>query len=178
MPQFEITGKRPSKIEYYLGIAEAVLKRGTCLRRNYGAVIVKDDMIISTGYSGSPRGSPNCIDVGNCPREEAKIPSGQRYELCKSIHAEENAIISASRRDLIDSVLYLSGSDAKTGHVIEAEPCIKCKRYIINAGIEKVVMKKSSYDYGEYLVSETVSEVFDLHQKSITDFEPRKVDKI
>jgi len=148
------------------------------LRRNYGAVIVKDDMIVATGYSGAPTGSPNCIDHSVCPREEAGIPSGQRYELCKSIHAEENAIIPTSRKDLDGSILYLSGVNAKTGKTIEAEPCIKCKRYIIQARIEKVVMKTSGYEFEEYWVSETVNEVVDLQQKTMDEFKPRKVDDI
>jgi len=101
--------KRLSKEQYYLNIAREVSKRGTCLRRNFGAVIVKEDQIISTGYSGAPRETPNCIDVGMCFREKMKIPSGTRYELCRGVHAEQNAIIHASRFDMIGGTLYLVG---------------------------------------------------------------------
>ena len=139
---------RKDKINYYLDIAETILERGTCLRRNYGAVIVKNDEIISTGYTGSPRGRVNCSDIKRCTREELKIPSGQRYELCRSVHAEQNAIISASRNDLIGSTLYLTGKDAKTGKYVEgATPCELCKRFIINAGIKKVIIRDNKENY-------------------------------
>lgn len=134
---------RIGKDQYYLNIAKEVARRGTCLRRNYGAVIVKNDEIISTGYTGAPRGFDNCCDLGVCKREELKIPSGERYELCRSVHAEANAIISASRKDMIDSTLYLVGLDAKTGEIVsgtQADCCKMCRRMVINAGIEKVVI--------------------------------------
>lgn len=135
---------RRSKINYYLDIAEAVSERGTCLRRNYGAIIVKNDEIISTGYVGAPRGRQNCIDMGVCVRENLKVPRGERYELCRSVHAEQNAIIHASRDDMIGSVLYLVGKDVKTGDYVEnASACSMCKRMIINAGIEKVIIRNS-----------------------------------
>lgn len=134
---------RKDKIEYYLSISLEVSKRATCLRRLYGAILVKNDEIISTGYNGSARGSESCIDRGFCKREQLNIPSGERYELCRSVHGEANAIISAARRDSIGSTLYLAGIDAKTGEVLDTpEPCMMCKRMIINAGIEKVVMKR------------------------------------
>lgn len=134
--------KRTSKDEYYLNIADTVLQRSTCLRRKYGAIIVKDDEILSTGYNGAPRGRKNCSDMGICTREEMHIPSGERYELCRSVHAEQNAIISCSRRDMLGSTLYLVGRDAKTNEVLEnATPCSLCRRFIINAGIDKVVAK-------------------------------------
>ena len=107
-----MTCNRPSKDEYYLSIAEAVLARSTCLRRKYGAVIVKEDEIISTGYNGSPRGAKNCCDVGYCERDTKGIPHGERCEMCSSVHAEANAIISASRRDMLGSTLYLAGQEA------------------------------------------------------------------
>ena len=107
--------KRVDKNNYYLDIAEAVIERGTCLRRNYGAIIVKNDEIISTGYVGAPRGRKNCCDLGYCTREKLNIPRGERYELCRSVHAEQNAIISANRKDMIASTLYLVGIDYKTG---------------------------------------------------------------
>ena len=105
---------RVDKENYYLDIAETVLERGTCLRRNYGAIIVKNDEIVSTGYSGAPRGRKNCINLGYCMRESLNIPQGERYELCRSVHAEANAIISASRRDMLGATLYLAGRDMKT----------------------------------------------------------------
>ena len=121
-----------------------MLERGTCLRRNYGAIIVKNDQIISTGYVGAPRGRQNCIDMGVCVRENLKVPRGERYELCRSVHAEQNAIIHASRDDMIGSVLYLVGKDVKTGDYVEnASACSMCKRMIINAGIEKVIIRNS-----------------------------------
>lgn len=124
---------------YYLDIAKEVATRGTCLRRNYGAIIVKNDEIISTGYTGAPRGKRNCNELGVCKREQMNIPSGERYELCCSVHAEANAIISASRRDMQGSKLYLVGLDAKTGEILrESKSCAMCKRLIINAGITHV----------------------------------------
>lgn len=128
---------RPNKTEYYLGIAEAVSKRSTCLRRKYGAIIVKDDEIISTGYNGSPRGEENCCVMGKCWREENHIPHGQMYEKCVAVHAEQNAIISAARRDMIGATLYLYGS--ANGVSINAEPCEICRRFIRNAGIKNVI---------------------------------------
>lgn len=137
--------KRPSKETYYLNIALEVSKRGTCLRRNYGAVIVKNDEIVATGYTGSPRGCINCSGIGICKREELNIPSGERYELCMSVHAEQNAIISARRKNMIGSTLYLAGFDVKTGEeIMNAEPCLICKKMIINAGIKTVCNRKGS----------------------------------
>ncbi len=151
---------RRDKINYYLDIAETILERGTCLRRNYGAIIVKNDEIISTGYTGAPRGRKNCCDLKKCMREELKIPSGQRYELCRSVHAEQNAIISASRRNLLDSDLYLVGREVKTGKLVQnASPCELCKRFIINAGIKRVIIRdgKENYriiDVKEYILND------------------------
>lgn len=130
---------RISKTDYYLEIAKAVSKRSTCIRRQYGAVIVKDDQIVSTGYNGSPRDEVNCCDVGKCKREEMKIPSGERYELCEAVHAEQNAIINAGREKTIGSTLYLYGSEK--GKKIDAKPCLICSRMIINAGIENVITR-------------------------------------
>lgn len=100
---------RRDKINYYLDICEQVLERGTCLRRNFGAIIVNNDEIVSTGYVGAPRGRKNCCDLKYCTREKLKVPRGERYELCRSVHAEQNAIISARRRDMIGVTLYLVG---------------------------------------------------------------------
>lgn len=131
---------RPSKDAYYLGIAKAVAQRATCLRRIYGAVIVNNDEIISTGYNGSARGESNCCDIGECCRESMHVTHGQRYELCKSVHAEENAIISASRREMQGATLYLWGMDVETGKELPTpEPCLQCWRRIHNAGIVRVV---------------------------------------
>lgn len=133
---------RLDKDTYYLNIAEAVSRRGTCLRRNYGAIIVKNDQIIATGYNGSPRGEDNCSDLNHCPREALNIPQGERYEICRAVHAEMNAVISASRNDMIGATLYLYGEDAKTGKVINAAPCSICSKLIKNAGILKVICSK------------------------------------
>lgn len=128
---------RISKNDYYLNIAQAVAQRSTCIRRQYGAVIVKNDEIIATGYNGSPRGEENCCDIGTCWRESNNVPHGERYEACKSVHAEQNAIISASRSELIGSTMYLVGFE--NGKPITAIPCDICRRLIQNAGIDKVV---------------------------------------
>ena len=139
---------RIDKINYYLDIAETVLERGTCLRRNFGAIIVNNDEIVSTGYVGAPRGRANCVDLGYCTREKLNIPKGQRYELCRSVHAEQNAIISASRADMIGATIYLACHDAKTNELYgDVEPCSMCKRAIINAGIEKVIVRTSRTEY-------------------------------
>lgn len=131
---------RISKDQLYLNVADSVLGRATCLRRVYGAVIVKNDEIISTGYNGAPRGRCNCTDRGICRREELHVPQGERYELCRSVHGEANAIISASRDKMIGATLYLVGRDVKTGEKLSvSEPCSMCKRMIINAGITDVV---------------------------------------
>lgn len=149
--------ERISKTNYYLDIAESVLERGTCLRRNFGAIIVKNDEIISTGYVGAPRGRKNCCDLKYCTREKLNVPRGERYELCRSVHAEQNAIISAARNKMIGSTLYLVGKDYNTGKYVEnARPCALCKRMIINAGIEKVVVRDSKKKYTTIDVQEFI----------------------
>ena len=130
---------RPSKKEYFLNITKAVSMRYTCLRMHDGAIIVKNDEIIATGYNGSPRGEVNCCDIGKCYRMEHNIPHGKEYESCVAIHAEQNAIISASRKDIIGAILYLYGYDMIKDEEIRAIPCLICARFIKNAGIEKVV---------------------------------------
>ena len=148
---------RTSKENYYLDIADAVLERSTCLRRKYGAIIVRNDEIISTGYNGAPRGRRNCSDLGGCMREKLGIPSGQRYELCRSVHAEANAIISAPRRDMIGATLYLVGREALSNELMpNAMSCSMCKRTIINAGIETVVIRTGPADYITIPVSDWV----------------------
>ncbi len=134
--------KRKEKENYYLDIAETVMERSTCLRRKYGAIIVHNDEIIATGYNGAPRGRKNCDDLNYCTRENLKVPSGERYELCRSVHAEANAIISAARRDTFGSTLYLVGMEAAAGDYVEnTTPCTMCRRLIINAGIAKVISR-------------------------------------
>lgn len=139
---------RIDKINYYLDIAEATLERGTCLRRNFGAIIVKNDEIISTGYVGAPRGRKNCCDLKYCMREKLNIPRGERYEMCRSVHAEQNAIISAPRKDMIDATLYLVGKNYNDGEYVQsAMPCALCKRMIINAGIKDVIIRDTKKNY-------------------------------
>ncbi len=149
--------ERRDKHNYYLDIAETVLERGTCIRRNYGSIIVKNDEIISTGYTGAPRGRKNCIDMGFCMREHMNVPRGEKYELCRSVHSEANAIISAPRRDMIGAALYLVGKDAKTRELVKnANSCAMCKRLIINSGIERVVVRDTHDDYRIVEVSEWI----------------------
>lgn len=150
---------RPDKDHYYLDIAAVVAKRSTCLRRCFGAIIVKADQIISTGYVGAPRGSINCIDLNDCPREKAGIPSGERYELCRSVHAEMNAIIHAARQEMIGATLYLACLDPKTGErVIGVRPCKLCSRIIINAGIDWVVADAPDGGIVRYAVADWVKQ--------------------
>ena len=149
--------ERRDKNNYYLDIAEAVLQRGTCLRKLYGAVIGKNDEIISTGYVGSPRGRKNCTDMGYCIRQNLNIPRGERYELCRSVHAEANAIISASRESMLGSTLYLVGSDVAThDYVKDASCCSMCKRMVINAGISRVIIRDDKMNYRVIDVNEWV----------------------
>ena len=150
---------RTSKINYYLDIADAVQERSTCLRRRYGAIIVRNDEIISTGYNGAPRGRKNCSDIGECMRDTLKIPSGERYELCRSVHAEANAIISASRRDMIGATIYLVGRNAKTNELLsDAMSCAMCKRQIINAGIETVIIRVSPTEFKTISVNDWIED--------------------
>ena len=140
--------QRRDKINYYLDLADVVSKRGTCLRRRYGAVIVKNDEVISTGYVGAPRGRKNCSDLGVCIRQKMNIPRGERYELCRSVHAEANAIISAEREKMIGSTLYLAGREVSTGEYIRQSSCCSmCKRMVINAGIETVIIRDTEDEY-------------------------------
>ncbi len=135
---------RRDKTNYYLDIAQTVATRGTCLRRNYGAIIVKNDSIIATGFSGAPRGRKNCCDIGTCRREKLNVPRGTRYELCRSVHAEANAIINAERENMLDSTLYLVGLEADGSFVKNASSCSMCKRLIINAGIKNVIVRNTA----------------------------------
>lgn len=148
---------RKDKNNYYLDIAQTVLERGTCLRRNYGSIIVNNDEIVSTGYSGAPRGRKNCSDIGFCMREQLNIPRGTQYELCRSVHSEANAIISASRKEMIGATLYLVGIDGRTGEFVKnANSCTMCKRLIINSGISKVVIRDTPEEYRIIEVNEWI----------------------
>ena len=147
--------ERIVKENYYLDIAETVLERSTCLRRQYGAIIVRNDEIVATGYNGAPRGRKNCSDLGYCVREQMRVPRGERYELCRSVHAEQNAIINASRSEMLGATLYLVGLENRTGGYVEAAaPCSLCKRMIINAGIERVIVRDTRDTYRTFEVDE------------------------
>ena len=150
---------RISKENYYLDIAQTVLERATCLRRVYGAIIVKNDEIISTGYNGAPRGRKNCTDLGFCAREQRSVPRGERYELCRSVHAEANAIISAARRDMVGGTIYLVGRDARTGQLLgDATSCPMCRRLVINSGLKEVVIRRTETEFEVVPVEELVKE--------------------
>lgn len=151
--------ERRDKYNYYLDIAQTVAERGTCLRRNYGSIIVNNDEIISTGYTGAPRGRKNCIDLAVCTREKLNIPRGERYEMCRSVHSEANAIISAARKDMIGSTIYLVCVDPKTKELVNGtSSCAMCKRLIINAGISKVVIRDTDESYRVLYVEDWVND--------------------
>lgn len=150
---------RRSKENYYLDIAEAALERSTCLRRQFGAIIVRDDEIVATGYNGAPRGRRNCSDLGRCTRRELNIPAGERYELCRSVHAEANAIISAQRRDMVGATIYLVGRDARSGELLhDATSCPMCRRMIINADIDEVVIRRTEEEFDIVPVQKWIDE--------------------
>lgn len=150
---------RPSKDQYYMNIAKEVATRATCIRRRYGAVIVKNNQIISTGYAGAPRGTPNCIDLGKCYRQEKNIPSGQNYDLCRSVHAEMNAIVHAGREKTIGAKIYIHGTDLENNNKpIEGKPCLLCKRMVMNSGIEEVITQRPDGIIKTYKISEWISE--------------------
>ena len=158
--------KRIDKENYYLDIAETVLERSTCLRRCYGAIIVKNDEIVSTGYNGAPRGRKNCMDLGYCTREAMNIPSGQRYELCRSVHAEANAIISAARSEALGATLYMACVEPDTGALIPGSTsCSMCRRLIINAGIAREVIRNTDKDYSVVHVEDWIREDDSLPEK-------------
>ena len=155
--------QRISKENYYLNIAETVLERATCLRRVFGAIIVKNDEIISTGYNGAPRGRRNCVDMGFCTRVAMKVPRGERYELCRSVHAEANAIISAARRDMVGGTLYLVGRNAQTGELLhDATSCAMCRRMVINAGLSKVIIRTTASEFSVVDVQDWVQQEDDV----------------
>ncbi len=148
---------RVDKSNYYLDIAQTVSERCTCLRRSYGAIIVKHDEIISTGYVGAPRGRENCSDIGFCIREKLNIPRGERYELCRSVHAEANAIISAPRDKMIGATLYMVCVDPSSKELVpNTSSCSMCKRLVINAGIEKVVIRDTKDSFRTVTVADWI----------------------
>ncbi len=148
---------RRDKTNYYLDLADVVSQRSTCLRRRYGAVIVKNDEVISTGYVGAPRGRKNCSDLSYCIRQQLNIPRGERYELCRSVHAEANAIISAPRDKMLGATLYLAGREVSTGEYIShSNSCSMCKRMIINAGIKNVIVRDTNDAYREINVQDWI----------------------
>ena len=151
--------ERVSKHNYYLDIAQTVAERATCMRKMFGAIIVKNDSIISTGYNGAPRGRKNCTDLCECMRDKLNIPRGERYELCRSVHAEANAIIAASRDQMLGATLYMACVNAKTG-ALEAgtSSCMMCKRQIINAGIKTLVVRDTKDEYRVIEIAEWVEE--------------------
>lgn len=134
-------GNRVSKIDTYLNCAEVFAYRSTCIKRKYGAVIVKDDAVISTGYNGSPREEDNCCDVGTCPRINKGLHQGQGYDMCRAIHAEANALLNCSREQTLDADLYLTGLDPVDNKIHRAKPCPLCARMIIQAGIRNVYLR-------------------------------------
>ena len=150
---------RVDKISYYLDIAQTVAERSTCMRRKYGAIIVKNDEIVSTGYNGAPRGRKNCNDLASCMRDKLNIPRGERYELCRSVHAEANAIIAASRERMLGSTLYMVCKDPASGEIVSGtSSCMMCKRQIINAGIEKVVVRDTKDEFRVINVSDWIDD--------------------
>ena len=139
---------RVSKHNYYLDIAQTVAERCTCLRKKFGSIIVKDDVIVSTGYNGAPRGRQNCSDLNCCMRDKLNIPRGERYELCRSVHAEANAIIAAARERMMGATLYMACVDSKTGELVSGtNSCMMCKRLIINAGISQIVVRDDKENF-------------------------------
>ena len=151
--------ERISKINYYLDIAQTVASRSTCLRKKYGALIFKNDVIISTGYCGAPRGRANCCDLGYCLREQMNIPRGERYELCRSVHAEANAIIAASREQMLDAIMYEACVSPVTGEIIAPiDSCQMCKKLIINAGIAQVIYRDTKTEYHIVNVSDWITD--------------------
>ena len=156
---------RPTKIEYYLNIAKEVSTRSTCLRRKYGSILVKDDVIIATGYNGSPRGTMNCNDLGYCRREQLGVKRGEQLQLCRAVHSEQNCIINASREQMIGSTLYLYGTEVLTNEIIkDLDSCQLCKKLIINSGIEKVIFARPNKQYEIQLVKDWV-----LNDETLTD---------
>jgi len=148
--------KRISRDEYYLGIAREIARRSACFRRSIGAIILRDDQIISAGYAGAPRKTRDCFEHAFCLRDRLNIPHGQRYELCRSVHAEQNAIINAARAgvSLLGGNMYIFGLNPATKEQIYAHPCFICKKMIVNAGLNRVICSASGSGMKIFLVSE------------------------
>ena len=160
--------ERPSKEEYYLNIAKEIGARSTCFRHHMGAIILKDDQIIATGYIGAPRKTKDCLERGECLRDKLKIPHGTRYEICRSVHAEQNAIINASRAgvSLLGGDMYMHSINPKTGLKNDALPCFFCKRMIINSGLRRVISAPKEGGVKIFLVDDWVKE---WREKDISD---------
>ena len=140
--------ERVSKENYYIDISQTVAERCTCLRRKFGAIIVNNDVIVSTGYNGAPRGRKNCSDLKFCMRDKLNIPRGERYEMCRSVHAEQNAIIAAPREQMLGATLYMACVSPETGEVVSGmNSCMMCKRVILNAGISRVIVRDTPTEY-------------------------------
>ncbi len=151
---------RVSKDDYYLGIAKEVSRRSTCFRRSIGAIIVRDDQIISTGYVGAPRKTKSSHEHGFCLRDRLGIPHGERYELCRSVHAEQNAVINAARAgvSLLGGSMYIYGTVYGEDRPINAFPCFICKKMIINAGLDRIVCSTAGGKKKVFRVSQWASD--------------------
>lgn len=158
---------RLSKDKYYLNIAKEVAQRSTCFRNKGGCIIVRDDVIVATGYIGAPRKTKDCLERGECLRDKLKIPHGQRYELCRSVHAEQNAIINAARAgvSLLDGDMYFC-TKGRDGKMVDSLPCFFCKRMIVNAGINKFIGATKEGEYRIYSISDWIK---DWQEKDIID---------
>lgn len=157
---------RKDKINYYLDISKEVANRSTCLRRKYGCIVVNNDEIIATGYNGAPRGRKNCCELGYCYRDKMNVPRGERYELCRSVHAEQNAIISAARKDLIGATLFITGINTKDDSIEpHSTSCMMCKRVVINSGIKEVIVREPNNEYTIYKVEDWINDDDSLNGK-------------
>jgi cytidyltransferase-like protein len=161
---------RPSKDEYYLGIAKAVAQRSPCIRRQFGAIVVREDVVISTGYNGPARGVVNCMEVG-CLKDEMNVPHYTGYEWCIGVHAEENAVVNAARHgaSVLGGTLYLYGQNYKDGSLVEGRPCDRCKRILINAGIKRVVTKRADGSLVKWDVEDWVREDTENYKKRLLE---------
>jgi len=155
-----MTSPRISKEEYYLGIAREVARRSTCFRRSIGAIIVRNDQIISTGYVGAPRKTKDSLEHGFCLRDKLGIPHGQRYELCRSVHAEQNAIINAARAgvSLLGGDIYIYGTSMNSDEAINAFPCFICKKMIINAGLDRIICSTADKKFMIFRVEDWIQD--------------------
>jgi dCMP deaminase len=162
---------RLSKEQYYLNIAKQVAQRSTCFRIKFGAIIIRDDQIIATGYAGAPRKTKDCFERGNCLRNKLNIPHGERYELCRSVHAEQNAIINSARAgvSLLGGDMFIYGENPQ-GETIDALPCFICKKMLINAGLNQVICSTKDGNYRIFKVEDWVK---DWQEKDIIDDQQR-----